>query len=147
MPLYSYNPIIADGTTYQMVLPETDPPCQEIARIDGVAYVSVPSAAILPQQPEQIAASVAVVVPDAELRSTIKAVSPHCALIKARGHQHIVDAGYNAEDQRKLDRLVAASGAGLLALSAGQQAVIAAYLAANLAADAWASEQYVALGL
>jgi len=147
MPLYSYTPLIADGTTYQMTLPETDPPCQEIARIDGVAYVSVPPGVTLPTQPAQIAATVALVVLDAALRAAIKAVSPHCRLIKDRGHQRIVDSGYGLEDQRKLDRLIGASGDGLITRTAAQQVVVADYLAANLAADAWASEQYAALGL
>lgn len=147
MPLYSYTPIVADGTTYQMALPETDPPCQEIARIDGVTYVSVPAGIELPPQPEQIAASVAAVVPDAALRAAIKLASPHCHLIKARSHQRVIDAGYSAKDQAKLDRLIAASAAGLIALTAGQLAAVQAYAAANLAADAWAAEQYAGLGL
>lgn len=147
MPLYSYTPLIADGTTYQIVLPETDPPCQEIAALDGVTYVSVPAGVDLPPQPEQIAKSVTPVVPGAALRAAIKLVSPHCHLIKARGHQRVIDAGYDVADQAKLDRLIAASGAGLITLTPGQLAAAQAYAAANLAADAWASEQYTALGL
>jgi len=109
--------------------------------------MSLPTGAILPAQPAQIAASVAAVVPDAALRASIKAASPHCALIKSRGHQRVVLAGYGREDQTKLDRLIAAKGAGLVMLTAGQQTSVNDYLAANLAADAWAAEQYAGLGL
>lgn len=144
--IVSYRKAYDTYTTYRLTLPDGIE-CVELCEAAGITYVSLPTGAMLPPQPAQIAASVAVVVPDAALRAAIKAASPHCALIKSRGHQRIIHAGYTAEDQRKLDRLVAAKGAGLLVLTSGQQAAIATYLAANLEADAWATEQYAALGL
>ncbi len=132
-------------TTYQAALPEG---ATELCTLDGVTYVSLPDGASLPDgQPAQIAASIQVVILDATLRVAIKGASPHCALIKSRGHQRVIDAGYSREDQAKLDRKLAAAGAGLITLTPADMSLLTAYAGANLAADAWASEQYAGLGL
>lgn len=144
--IIAYLKVFDAYTTYQLATPP-DVDCPELCTLDGVTYVSLPDGAVLPPQPAQIASSVAVVVPDAALRVAIKSASPHCALIKDQGHQRVIDAGYSPEDQRKLDRLMAAKGAGINTPTAGQLAAITAFATASLAADAWASEQYAALGL
>ena len=144
--IVSYRKAFDQHTTYRLATPD-GAECTELCEIDGVTYVSVPDGTELPYQPEQIAASVAVVVPDATLRARIKAASPHCQLIKDRGHQRLIEAGYSIEDQTKLDRLLSVEGSGRVTLSAGQVAALDAYTAVSLAADAWASEQYAALGL
>lgn len=133
-------------TTYQLALPEG---ATELCTVAGLTYVSLPTGSTLPAgQPAQIAGSIQhPVAVDAALRSAIKAASPHCALIKQRGHQRVIDAGYSVEDQAKLDRKLAAAGAGLIQLTQDDLAVLQAYATVNLAADAWASAQYAALGL
>ena len=144
--IVSYRKASDQYTTYRLDVPH-DAGCVELCTLAGVTYVAIPDGVDLPAQPIQIAASVTTITPDAALRSAIKKASPHCALIKDRGHQRMIDDGFDQEDQRKLDRMVAAMGAGLITLTASQMSVIGRYLATNLAADAWASEQYAALGL
>jgi hypothetical protein len=80
------------------------------------------------------------------LRTEIKRASPHCRLIKARGHARVAVA-FDGADQTKLDRLMAASSAGLVVLTDSQRAVLEHYRDINLSADKWAAEQYEALGL
>lgn len=144
--IIGYQKVTDQYTTYRLDVPH-DAGCVELCTLAGVTYVALPDGVDLPAQPPKIADSVMVITPDAALRSAIKTASPHCALIKDRGHQRIIDDGFDQEDQRKLDRMVAAMGAGLITLTASQMSVIGRYLATNQAADAWASEQYAALGL
>lgn len=143
--IISYQKAYDATTTYRLATPEG---ATELCEIEGVTYVSLPDGASLPdEQPAQIIASVAIVTPDAALRAAIKAASPHCALIKSRGHQRVIDAGYSREDQAKLDRKLAAAGAGLITLTPADMSILAAYATANLAADVWAGEQYAGMGL
>lgn len=69
-----------------------------------MTYVAVPDDAELPAQAEQIAGSVAAVTLDDDLRSAIKAASPHCRLINERVGE-MIRARYSPEDEIKCLRI------------------------------------------
>lgn len=112
MPIYQYQRVITPITTYQISLPDVEPPCQELATIDGVTYVFVPTGAVLPAQHAEISASVALVTLTDELRAQIIAASPHCALIDERMRQQIRDA-YPLEDELKFARIGVGAAMGM----------------------------------
>lgn len=78
----------------------------ELATLDGVTYVSLPSDTVLPaDQPEEIASSIVnPVTLDATLREQIKTASPHAQLINQRVVDKIREA-YSIEDEIKCLRL------------------------------------------
>lgn len=61
--------------------------CTELCTLDGVTYVAVPAGVTLPDQPTEITMKVVTLTP--ELKSAIKAASPHVALISERMIQKI----------------------------------------------------------
>lgn len=75
----------------------------ELCTLDGVTYVSIPGGGDLPDQPEQISASVEVITPDAALAVRISDASPHVALIRARVVEMIAQR-YSITDEIKLLR-------------------------------------------
>lgn len=77
-----------------------------------MTYVAVPDAAALPPQPAQIAASVAVVVPDAALAAAIKAASPHVQLIDQRMREMIRES-YDLETELKYARFGVGAAMGM----------------------------------
>ena len=87
-------------TTYRLNAPEGS---TELCTLDGVTYTVIPEGAELPEQPEQIAASVQVIAPDIELRERICAASPHVALIRDRVAAQIAER-YSITDEVKLLR-------------------------------------------
>lgn len=87
-------------TVYSLNAPEGS---TELCTLDGVTYTVIPDGAELPEQPEQIAASVHVVTPDVELRERICAASPHVALIRERVAAMIAQR-YSITDEVKLLR-------------------------------------------
>lgn len=106
MSIIKYQKITANGTTYQIALPDTQeqdaPHCTELATIDGVTYLHIPDEVTLPTQPAQI--TVETVDLDDTLRSQIKQASPHIDLINRRVVEAIRER-YSIEDEIKLIRL------------------------------------------
>lgn len=106
MSIIKYQKITANGTTYQIALPDTQEQdashCTELATIDGVTYLHIPDEVTLPTQPAQI--TVETVDLDDTLRSQIKQASPHIDLINRRVVEAIRER-YSIEDEIKLIRL------------------------------------------
>lgn len=77
----------------------------ELATIDGTTYVSLPDGAVLPKdQPAEIKKSIKTVTLTDELRSQIKAASPHVRLINAQVSEQIRER-YSITDELKMLRL------------------------------------------
>ncbi len=74
----------------------------ELCTIGGTTYISVPDSVTLPDQPVQVVLT-EVVLTD-ELRSQIKAASPHVSLINSRIVE-MIRLRYNIEDEIKMLRL------------------------------------------
>ena len=122
-----------------MLLPE-DPTTHarlgtELCTIAGVTYVALPDGATLPSaQPAEIAASVVnPVTVTTDLAASIKAASPHVALINARVVEQIREK-YSADDELKLLRL-------------GPSADFTAYTTYVESCRAWGAAEKAALGL
>lgn len=77
---------------------------QELATLDGVTYVSLFDGAVLPEQPDEIAASVQSVELTDALRDEISAASPAVQLIRAQVVERI-RARYSSDDEIKLLRV------------------------------------------
>jgi hypothetical protein len=75
----------------------------EIATVDGITYVSLPDGATLPEQPAEIAASVAPVTLTPMLTQQIKAASPQVAAIRKAVAEKIAEQ-YSLTDEIKLLR-------------------------------------------
>jgi len=77
----------------------------ELATLNsGLTYVSLPANATLPEQPQEIAASVRPVTLSAALVAEIKAASPQVQLINTRVRDKI-RATYDLADELKLARI------------------------------------------
>ena len=116
----------------------------DLCEIDGWVYASCADDVDLSGVDPAFSAEIVTLTES--LRTEIKRASPHCRLIKARGHARVAEE-FDDADQTKLDRLMAASSAGLVVLTDSQRAVLEHYRDNNLSADKWAAEQYEALGL
>lgn len=98
-------------TTYKLATPP-DVASPELCTLDGITYVSLPDGVTLPEQPAQIADSVAVVVPDAALRAQIIAASTQCQLIDTQMRDQI-RAAYPLEDELKFARIGVGAAMGM----------------------------------
>ena len=144
--IIKYTPITTPETTHQIALPEADPPCQELATVAGEIYISLPTDAVLPAQPPEIAASIVEVTPDDTLRAAIIAASPHCRLIDERMRSLIRDA-YPLEDELKYARIGVGAANGLYQPTADEIAGMMAFGAHVEAVRQWGRDQRAALGL
>ena len=105
--IIAYQKFTDATRTVELKLPENEQHQRigtELCTINGITYVSLPDDAALPEQPEEIFASVVAVVLDDALRAEIKASSPHCWLINDRVVEQI-RAKYSQDDEIKLLRL------------------------------------------
>ena len=146
MPIYKYQRIANAHTTFQVALPESDPPCQELATVAGVTYVFVPTGAVLPAQHAEIAASVALVTLTDELRAAVIAASPHCKLIDERMKASIRDA-YPLEDELKYARIGVGAAMGMYVPTADEVAGMTAFGEFVEGVRQWGRDQRAALGL
>ncbi len=100
----------------------------------------------LPEQPDEIAASVESVTITPELREAIKTASPHCRLISERMIDQI-RARYSVDDELFYARIMIGAGAGLYELQAGEAEEVAAFKTHVETVREWGREQRAALGL
>lgn len=107
--IVAYRKAYDQHSTYQLDAPEGS---TELCTLDGVTYVSLPDGVALPAQPAEIAASVAVVAPDAVLADAIKLASPHVQLIDQRMREMIREH-YDLETELKFARFGVGSSMGL----------------------------------
>jgi hypothetical protein len=140
--IYSYQKVTDATTTYLMRLPDG---AVELATLDGTTYVSLPGAAALQtEQPEQI--NPQLITLTAELKDTIKAASPHAALIA----QRVIDqirAMYTPDDEMYLARIGTGAALGVYNLSDGERQELARYQAHVEACRDWGRQQRSLIGL
>jgi hypothetical protein len=133
-------------TTHTLATPP-DSGCTELCTLDdGYTYVAVPDGVTLPEQPDEIAASVESVTITPELREAIKTASPHCRLISERMIDQI-RARYSVDDELFYARIMIGAGAGLYELQAGEAEEVAAFKTHVETVREWGREQRAALGL
>ncbi len=106
----------------------------------------MPDGVTLPEQPDEIAASVESVTITPELREAIKTASPHCRLISERMIDQI-RARYSVDDELFYARIMIGAGAGLYELQAGEAEEVAAFKTHVETVREWGREQRAALGL
>jgi len=105
--IYRYTKIQDDYTTYTITEPdyqEGDKRITELCTIDGVTYITVPDGVALPEQSEQVAATLQEVTITDDLKAQIKSRSPHIRLINQRVVAMIRE-NYSVEDELKMLRL------------------------------------------
>jgi hypothetical protein len=117
----------------------------ELAKIDGVTYVSLPDGLELPAQPAEIG-QVAEVTLTPSLYDAILLASPHCQLIDQRVQQRIRDR-YSLEDELYLARIGVGTALARYAMEPDEPDLLADYQAHVEAARQWGREQRAALGL
>lgn len=132
-------------TTYMLHLPD-GAEHTELCTLDGITYVALADGVTLPPQPEQIAASVATVVPDVALRAEIELASPHCQLIDERMRAQIRDA-YTLEDELKFARFGVGKSLALYSPTAEEISQIATYGAFVEGVRQWGRSERAKLGL
>lgn len=117
--IYSYQKFINNTHTVELELPIDEAGevlGTELATIDGVTYVAVPSDIQLPEQDERIASTVSAVDPSDELKDKLRKASPIARLIDIRVVEAI-RAKYTENDELKYARqgwmlATSAEGAG-----------------------------------
>jgi len=119
--IISYQKFTNDHTTITLRPPEgmDQPNITELCTLDNITYVSVPDLAILPDQPPEIADSIATVTLDGALKERIKAASPHSGLIG----QRMIDtirAAYSIDDEMYFARIGVGATTGLYVPSADE---------------------------
>ncbi len=88
--IYTYRKVIDDYTTHELVQPDYEQMAEgsaritELCTIDGVTYVSVPDSITLPEQSEQVQATLKEVTLAPELIDKIREASPHVKLMERR---------------------------------------------------------------
>ena len=141
--IIQYQKVTDETTTYRLATPEG---ATELAEIDGITYVSLPDGAALPEQPEQIAASVSAVALTEPLREAIRAASPHCQLISERVIERIRDR-YTYDDELYFSRITIGQQMGLYQMTAAEVAEVQEFGAFVEAARQWGRDERAKLGL
>ncbi len=108
---------------------------------DGLTYVSMPKATVLPTQPKEIKASVKTVTLTKSQIAEIKLKSPHVALINERVRE-VIRKQYTTDDELKFARLSTAANT-----SATDKAAIATYHTFTETARTKGQADKAALGL
>jgi len=101
--IYKYKKIQDEFTTHTLKEPdyqEGDPRITELCAIGDVTYVHVPEDLVLPEQSDEIDATLEAVTLTDELKAEIKALSPHVRLINARVVEKIREK-YSQDDELK----------------------------------------------
>jgi len=118
--------------------------CTELCTIDGVTYVAVPDAVVLPEQPSEITPQPVALGDD--LIAKIKAASPHIQLIYARTEAKIRER-YSASDEAKYARIGVGVALGAYTFGASEEAELLAFGAWCEAARQWGRDERAKLGL
>ena len=149
MIYYKYTRIVEDGpfgTTKTIVLPEIDGQRigNELGVLDGETYVSLPDDAVLPEQLPEIACQ-SVAMTD-ELKSRLKAVSPHCKLVDQQIRAKIRER-YDAEDEMYYSRISIGAMMGVYQFLPGEQEAVLEYGAYVEGVREWARQERAKVGL
>ncbi len=147
--IYAYQKHSYEHTIIQMALPDRQGVddilrCTELCTIDGVTYVAVPDAAVLPEQPSEITPQPAALGDD--LIAKIKAASPHIQLIYTRTEAKIRER-YSASDEAKYARIGVGVALGAYTFGEGEQAELLEFGAWCETARQWGRDERAKLGL
>jgi len=130
MKIIAYKKYIDSSITRTLELPmdkQNNFIGTELATLkDGLTYVSMPAASVLPKQPKEISKSVKVVTLTAAQKAEIKMVSPHVKLINSRVCEKI-RAVYTSDDELKFARLSITALGSKTPLSAKDAKAVADY--------------------
>lgn len=118
--------------------------CTELCELGGVTYVAVPAGVTLPEQPPEVVLALAVLTP--ELRSEIKAASPHIALIAERMEEKI-RAVYSLSDEAYFARIGVGAALGSYTFGPGEMDAMLAFGAYVEDARQWGRDERAKLGL
>ncbi|POP53055.1 hypothetical protein [Zhongshania marina] len=131
-------------TTKSLLAPEGS---TELCTLEGVTYVAIPDGETLPEnQPAEIAASIETVTLTDTLKASIKAASPHCALIAKRVEQKIRDQ-YSQEDEFYFARISIGVLTSQYTFEAGEADAVADFGVYVEECRQWGRDQRAALGL
>jgi hypothetical protein len=119
----------------------------ELATIDGVTYISLPDAAVLPMnQPDEIASSIQPVTLTDQLRAEIKADSPHCQLIAQRVIEQI-RSRYSVDDEAYYARIGIGVALGIYEFEPGENDALLQFGNYVEQCRQWGRDQRAAIGL
>jgi len=118
--------------------------CTELCTLDGITYVAVPVGVTLPAQPAEITVQPMTLTP--ELKSAIKAASPHVALISERMIQKIRGA-YTIDDEMFFARIGVGAATGMYLPTTGEMADMQAFGGFVESVRQWGRDERAMLGL
>ena len=118
--------------------------CTELCTLDGLTYVAVPAAALLPDQPPELTIEPVTLTP--ELRDALKAASPHCRLITERMEMRI-RSKYSLSDEQFFSRIGVGVALGAYTFGVGEQDALLAFGAYVETARQWGRDERAKLGL
>lgn len=147
--ILSYTKVFTPYTVLQMALPDSQGTndelhCTELCRLDGVTYVAVPAGVTLPDQPAEITVLPVTLTP--ELKSAIKAASPHVALISERMIQKIRGT-YTIDDEMFFARIGIGAATGMYTPTDGEMADMQAFGDFVESVRQWGRDERARLGI
>lgn len=120
---------------------------QELATVDGLTYVCVDDATVLPPQHDSIAQSVQRIdALPAPLREAIKAASPQCRYIGQRVDE-MVREKYTQEQENYFSRITVGQIAGMYVMEPGEMEEVQAFGVHVEQCRQWGRDQRALLGL
>jgi len=125
--IYKYQRITTpgpDGATLYFRNAEDEPRALELGELYGWHYVSVPEAALLPEQPTEI--DWQIVTLDAELRASLLATCRPLQLI-AEAVVERIRSRYSLDDELFLNRIATGVANGLYEYQDGEEAEVIAF--------------------
>ncbi|MBT4288914.1 MAG: hypothetical protein HOD92_16430 [Deltaproteobacteria bacterium] len=105
--ILKYQKIIDEFTTHTLIEPDYkdgQPRITELCTIGNDTYVHIPDTIVLPEQPFNLDVTMEAVKLTGELKTEIKALSPHVQLINARVVEKI-RAKHSIDDEFKMLRI------------------------------------------
>ena len=147
--IIAYQKVIDEVTTHSIRLPlgaDNQPQGTELATVDGVTYVSIPLGAELPEQSDEVAATLTAVELTDGLRASIRAASPHGRLISQRMIDRIRER-YTIDDEMYFARIGIGAATGMYTFQPGEQEAIMEFGLFVEEVRQWGREQRALLGL
>lgn len=148
--IYSYQKYITHDQTKIIKLPENNdhqPVGTELATIDNITYISLPDGAILPMnQPEEIASTIKTESLTEQLRTQLKAFSPHCQLIAQRVIEQIRDR-YSVDDEAYFSRIGIGAALNIYEFESGESDALLQFGNYVEQCRQWGRDQRALLGL
>lgn len=142
--IYRYTPVVEPGPNGRSLVAKLPDGALELCALDGMAYVTVPEGATLPEQHAEI--TLEPVTVDYGLRDRIKKASRAVQLID----QAVIDrirSEYSLDDEQYFSRIGTGAALGLYQFEAGEQESLIAFGAYVEECRQWGRVQRAVLGL